>query len=72
MPKTLTSPRNREECSLMNLGGAVVNQESIGRKSLKYSDFSLAELWEAPIGGLLLSSITSCPDTRYVSSCWDQ
>lgn len=35
----------------MNLGGAVVNQESIGRKSLKYSDFSLAELWEAPIGG---------------------
>lgn len=34
----------------MDLGGVVVNQELEETQSLKYSDFSLAELWEAPIG----------------------
>lgn len=34
----------------MDLGGVVVNQELEETQSLKYSDFSLAELWESPIG----------------------
>lgn len=43
--------KQRRESSFMNLGGAVVSQESVGGpENLKYSDLSLAELWQSPIG----------------------